>query len=206
VKIQPPTKNGATGSKGFASFTGRRGARGRITNYRTGTFLEFLYNPTEVTEDFSVTLSEDPLPGASDPIIHFASGKAKAIKFQLQLCGESSLRLRGANLINSARNDTVNPGATYSIAGEIEFFQSFAYPSDRKAPGSDGGTDKVIFTLGRLWPGILCAQEGLSVKVSEWDPDLNPTRATLDLSYKRVVTETIFSNQVFSVDYPGYTP
>lgn len=188
------------------SLAGAKVKRGRLTNARTGTFLEFLYNPTEVSESMGVNMSEDNLPGASDPLIHFASGKVRQISFKLDLCGESSLRFRGVNLINAAKNDVKPPDGTYSIAGEIEFFQSFTFPVNPKFPGADGGNDKAVFTLGRLWDGVLVAVVDVNLKVTEFTPDLEPSRATIDLTLKRVVTETVFADRHFTQSYEGFIP
>lgn len=178
-------------------FTSPKVKRGRFTNYRTHAFVEFLYNPTTIKEKPGVNLSSDDIPGASDPLLRFASGKGRPIAFDVQLCGESSLRRRGSNMINAAHNeDAVNGDGGYSIAAEIEFFEQFTYPTD-PALGGTGAPDLVVFTFGRRYRGILCTMEDLDIDVFEFDPDLNPTRANLSVSLKRYVTRTIFSNEIY---------
>lgn len=187
------------------SFDRPKVARGRLTNYRTGNYVEFLYNPTSISKKQGVNLSEDNLPGSSDPLVHFASGKARSVTFSLQLCGESSLRLRGANLTNAIEADVEeDPTETLSIAGEIEFYESFTYPVDPELPGSDGGCDKLVFTFGRTIRHFLCVMEELDVNVTQFTPSLQPYRATLNLTLKRVATETTFADRVFAQTYEGY--
>lgn len=188
--------------------------RGRFTNYRTGVFIEFLYNPDRITDRKGVNLIVDPIPGQSDALVRFASGRENNISFTLKLCGESSLRRRGINFLNGAVAEKPVSVATttYSIAGEIEWFRSFEHPVDPELPlraafstsssrlKSDdrfGGPDLVVFTFGRLYQGVLCAVESVDVDIHEFSPELDPTKADLSIALKRVVTENRFAHTIY---------
>src|SRR5262249_13192662 len=123
-----------------------------------GNFLTFLYNPQTVTEKKGSNITEDPIPGFSDPLLRWASGKVRVITFELDLDGESRIRRTGVNLGNAAANEPIDPKGL-SIQGEIEFFRSLEYPVDPSLPGADGGVDKVLFYMGSTYPGVLAIVE-----------------------------------------------
>ncbi len=189
----------------MADFTAPKVKRGRLTNFRTGNYVTFLYNPTSLSETKGNNLSEDAIPGFSDPLIRFASGKARVVTFSLEIDGESRIRRSGVNLLNGARPEPIENALGFSIAGEIEFFQSLEYPVDPSLPGSDGGPDKVVFTLGPMYDGVLCVVEQVPVTITEWDPELNPTRATLNLTLKAINIPQQYAHHVWKPPIGGLT-
>jgi len=179
-------------------FSAPKVRRGRLTNQRNGEAVPFLYNPTSIKEKLPVNYVEDNIPGASDPLISFASGGAKEISFTLTLCGESSLRRRKGQILNAARGDVeILSGDDFSIAGEIDFFRQFAYPTDPKDSQADGAPDRVVLTFGRLYDGVVCTIHNIDLDITEFSPGLDPTKATVALTMKRYVTKSVFSNQIF---------
>lgn len=185
--------------------------RGGLTNYRTNIGVPFLYNPAAIEEKKGVTWAEDPVPGTSDPLLRFASGKASVISFQLELCGESSIRRRGVQIINYASAQDENyvaselarasadplgdgPQPSYSVDGEIEFFESFQFPTD-PAEGGSGAPDLAVFTFGRRYPGVLVVVEDVAVNLTEFTPNLLTSRATLGITLKRYVIGSRTSSQ-----------
>ncbi len=189
----------------MSDFTAPKVARGRLTNFRTGNFLEFIYNPVKVGDRKGVNLAEDAVPGFSDPMVRFASGKARILTFSLQLCGESRIRKYGNNIINGAENnaDFLENAGSFSIAGEIEWYQSMEYPVDPSLPGSDGGLDKFVFTMGRLYPGVLC-YVAVDVQVTQFDPELNPTMAEASLTLTQIAYNQQWANHVWSPPIEGF--
>jgi Contractile injection system tube protein len=171
--------------------------RGRITNKRTANYVEFLYNPTSISDKKGNNWVEDASPNQAHPLIHFASGKVRNITFTLNLCGESRIRRSGATLTNGAFAD--DDPTSMSIAGEIEYYQSLEYPVDPKLPGSTGGPDLVLFSFGRRYNALECAME-VGVDESEYDPNLNPTRAALQISLKVVKAAQEYAHDVW---FPG---
>jgi hypothetical protein len=183
-----------------ADFSSRKVRRGRITNARTTESLEFLYNPTSINEKLGATYVSDDIPGGSDPLLTFASGKAKVVTFSLQLCGESSLRRRGKQITNDALRGFDPKVTPYDITGEIEFFKQFCYPTDPNVQQrANGGPDRLLLSFGRVFQAVPCLLEDLDVDMTEFTPDLDPSRAVLKLTLKRYVTETVYSHQVWGI-------
>lgn len=182
----------------MSDFTGPSGPKkGRLTNFRTGDFLEFLYNPTSYKEKAGANHAEDTIPGSSDVLLRWMSGKARTLQFSLSLCGESRLRFSKVNLINQARGDSIDRATRFGVEGEIEFFESFSYPVD-PADGGDGGCDKVVFTFGRRHQGTLCVLDEIEIEPTEFTPELDISRATVSFSLKRYTTKTTYSNKIFA--------
>jgi hypothetical protein len=182
----------------------QRTARGRITNARTANFVEFLYNPTKISDKKGVNLSEDLIPGFATPLIHYASGKTRVISFSLFLCGESSLRFRGVNLLNGARPEPVEKALDYPITGELDFFRSFEYPVDPSLPGSDGGVDKVLLTYGPRYQALKCIMESADIEETEWNPKAEPTRATISFVFKVPSDAQEYANSIWKPPLEGF--
>lgn len=185
---------------------GARPTRGRLTNARTGNFIEFLFNPTTVSVSAGSNLSKDPIPGADAPLIRWASGKERSIKFTLQLDGGESLRFRGANLTDLFSNgdNQDDPFETLSIRAELAFFDSFSKPARLDLAGSDGGADKVVLNLGSYFDTVVCYLEDAPIKITHWSPTMAPVRAEVSVSLVEVNPVTVFSDEVSNFDYEGY--
>ena len=114
----------------MADFTKRKVKRGRWTNQRTGLSHTFLYNPATIEEKKSANLSVDDIPGFSDPLVRWASGGVNTLSFDLMLDGEGRIRHDDVTLYNGLRDlgDIDDANDTFSLAGEIEFFESFLHP------------------------------------------------------------------------------
>lgn len=190
-----------TTSRVTGDFTQPRVARGRITNYRTGDYVNFHLNPSTISEKKGVNLVEDSIPGGSQGLLRWASSKTGVITFSLDLDAEISMRKRGRNMINFAEDDTVDDTNRYSVDAECEFFASFQFPVDPTILGRSAEPDKVIFTFGRAFAGVLCVVESVDITYREFSPTLCTTKAKVDLTLKRYAIETIFANQVY--DYAG---
>ncbi len=187
----------------MADFTAPNVVRGKLANLRTGNFLTFVYNPRTLQDRKGNNYSEEYTPGHSDPIFRWASGKARELSFTLELCGVSRILRSGVNLGNGAASNDIDP-LGFSIQGELEFFQSFEQPTDPRLPGSDGGPDRVVFTMGPMYAGRVCILSDLLVNTLEWDPDIRPVRAVVQFSLKQVnFGESQYANTVWSPPYEG---
>lgn len=176
-------------------FTAKKHVQGRITNYRTAHTLEFMLNPEKIIYGKSANQSDDSMPGRADPLIRWASGGVSSISFQLKLDGYIGNWKRGRPFQNSAV-----PGTPHylSVQGDLDFLESFMFPVDPSIPGSDGGPDKLVFTFGSQFPGVVCTMDSFSAEVTAYTPKLEPMRATVSLSLKRYVTTNRFAHTIWS--------
>lgn len=182
-----------------ADFTAGKVERGRITNYRTTEFLEFTYNPHTIHSKGGSNLAEDAIPGFSDPLIRWASGKTKTISFSLELSGEGTLRRSGVPFRNYAegQSDEID---SFSVNGEIAFLQSFTYPTDPALPGGSAAPDLLIFRFGPRYPGVLCVMESADDEIIEWSPKLEPVRAKVQITLKRIQNTNQYANTIWQGD------
>ncbi len=168
-------------------FTPPRVRRGRITVLNTAEFLEFLYNPPKTSSEKGVNLTMDEIPGQSDPQIIPVSGKAEILSFDLELCGESSIRFRGRNIVNKLA--PARPDQPYDIQGELDWIRSLEFPIEA------GGWQELVVTLGKKkWR---CYLEGSPYDVTERDTELNPTRANVKLSFKIISDSQRFRSSIY---------
>jgi hypothetical protein len=175
--------------------------RGRFTNYRTGLFTTFVYNPTRINEDKSSNLTIQPIPGSADPLSEWSSAGANVIKFKLNLCGESRLRRDGVQLFNGAEGVQEIPiqeaNQTYSIAGEIAFFEQFQFPVALTEGAVVGSPDLIVFSYGGRYQGVLCSLASLGIDVFEFNTKGDPTKAELSFELVRKSMKTRYAHQIW---------
>ena len=176
----------------------------RLTNLRTGAFLTFLYNPSSIGIKKGNNWNEEPTPGFADPLIAWASGKVATVKFTLQLCAESRLRLSGVNLTNGLSPYTVESGLDLDITGEIELFQSWEMPVDPSLPGSDGAPDRLVFNMGPLFRGVVCWLYDLDINVTALGPEGAPARADCNIVLARKHDTARFASHVWTPPTEGF--
>lgn len=195
----------------MSDFTSVRADRGRLTNARTGDSLVFAINPNTITMKNGSNLAKDSTPGSSHKLIRWMSGKDRSISFTLNLHGEIQLRFGiklnngndpapgGQPKANGSRNEIVEDPASYSIDSYVKFLESLTYPIDPEdQPGLGGtGCDIVLFSFGPSIRAVPCVVEDITTKLTEFDPQLNPVQATVDISLERYVTETVFSHEIW---------
>lgn len=177
-----------------ASFTSPAHFRGRITNARTAAVYEFVINPNEVSEHKGAYIEEDPIPGFSDPKLGWAGGKTAIVKLHVDLDAEMTHRLRGAAFFN--RVDASYDSEEFTVRNEIAFFEHFQYPS-RGDRAYGNGADIALLTFGSRYQGDSFYVDDIEIKITEWSPDGEPTRASVDLTLKKVVDTSIFSEDIF---------
>lgn len=165
--------------------------RGRISVPERGMGVEFMFNPTDVSDDKSVDFGTAKIPGASHPVYQFASGGERLINFDLYLDAD-----RG-KVARATSGEHLPPDAL-SLTAEINFYRSLLYPSDGSQMGSKLlRPAPVIFTFGELFNGVLCIVKKANVKVTYWTPDLRPVRATVSMSLAEIVSERVLASDVF---------
>lgn len=174
-------------------------ARGRLTNARTGDFVEFLFNPEEINDDKGTHLLIQTLPGQGEPLVRWLAGKERTISFKLLIDGAESLRRRGVNLLNGAIPEEYGVERatnTYSIAAELEFFRQFLYPVDlSETPEADA--DQAVFTFGRMYPAVRCYVAEAPIRITQFSVDLDPVRAEISLKLTKVANRQVYSNEIF---------
>lgn len=179
--------------------------KARLTNASTGVFVPFLFNPTTIQRSRKVNVPADAVPGASDPLVRWNSGGEDSISLTIELCGESSLRLRGANLVNSRESDVEqDPTETLGVDAEIEWLLSFTYPVDPALGRRQAGPDLAIFEYGRAFryfEGYVIDPE---VNHKYFTPDGRTMRASVSLTIRRVVNRTVYADEVYSAGYEGF--
>lgn len=173
----------------MTDFTAPKVRRGRMTNFRTGRFLTFVYNPPSIEEKKSANLVIDAIPGDGDPLVRWASGGPNHIRMDLNVDGDGRLRRGGAQLFNGAKGVNEFPisdaSKTYSIAGEIEFFEQFLHPVSQNVRGGTGAPDDIIFTMGRRYQGVRCTMVDVDIRIIEFDSELNPSKAHIKIAMVR---------------------
>ena len=165
--------------------------RTRFTNYRTGEYYETGVNPQPIKDSCGSNLVEYPVPGLSDPIIDWISGKAKTIHLTIELDAEIEARRLGFS-----RGDSGN--YEYDLTSDIAWFESFCFPVDPTECSWKKEPDKLIFTMGSRYNGILCLLESVDIEITEFSPKHAPTKAKLGLSLKRRIDVQRFSNSIIS--------
>lgn len=173
-------------------------SRARITNYRTGQFVELSLNPGEVGKKLGSEITSESSPGRSDPMKKWASGKGTDVDFTILVHALAHYEKFGIQIINEAQNDFLQDAEGWSIAGQLEFYEAFHFPSDPDLPGGTGGGDFLVFTMGRYFRSAKYLCTDLDIKIKEWNEDLDPTMAEVSFKITRVEEEQRFSNQIFS--------
>lgn len=160
--------------------------RGRVTNARTKQYTQFAVNPAEIKIKTGVHFVEDAIPGFSHPKRRAVSGESEVYTFDLNLDGFMSQDTFGVTFQNDAK--PVDPDSPYSIQGELDYWESFNLPP----------WDLVVFTFGSRFPGILCDIAVSAVDVLEFDYNLNPMRAKLQIALAKYVTKSEQASQRWS--------
>lgn len=196
-------------------FTGPKVVRGRLTNERTLATLQFGLNPTSIKVTQGANLAEDMIPGSSDPIARWMSGKGTVLSFQIVTDGEINLRTlglqmgNGSNTVETApRTWGAGPGQvalatdqfSYDISGTLEFLDQFMNPVDPSLPGANGGPDRVVLSFGAYLRRVICVVHDLEHDITEWSPDLAPVKATTTIKLRVYETKSTYAHLVWTED------
>ena len=131
---------------------------------KAGTRITVLFNPAEYTIERANTYKANAIPGLSGPLLHFIQGEADTLSMELFLDDFTDPRPGGKTVLQ--RIDEI--AGLLEIDGELH-----APPHVRFIWGQL--TFKAIF-------------EKLSRKITLFQPDGTPARATLNVSFKEYKT------------------
>jgi nucleoid-associated protein YgaU len=131
---------------------------------KAGTRITVLFNPTEYTIERANTYKANAIPGLSGPLLHFIQGEADTLSMELFLDDFTDPKPGGRSV--KQRIDEI--AALLEIDGELH-----APPHVRFVWGQL--TFKAIF-------------EKLSRKITLFQPDGTPARASLNVSFKEYKT------------------
>jgi hypothetical protein len=178
-------------------FTRKRVLNGSITNMRTAFTRPFSINPHTIKSRGGANVPDTPVPGFSDPLLCFASGKVTTISFTLDIDGEMTLRKFGIQMANAVHPE--RDRYSYDISSELEWYDSLRFPVDPSDPGvgNDAGLDRVILSFGSYFPGVVCFVEDVEHEIIEFAPDLAPTKSKTSITMKRIADVSRFSRMIW---------
>ena len=132
---------------------------------KAGTRIPVLFNPSEYTIERANTYKANAIPGLSGPLLHFIQGEADTLSMELFVDDYTDKPPQGGKTVKQRIDDIAN---LLEIDGDLH-----APPHVRFVWGQL--TFKAIF-------------EKLSRKITLFQPDGTPARATLNVSFKEYKT------------------
>lgn len=131
----------------------------------------------------------------------WGAGKGERLSFSILVHAQAHYDKFGIQIINEAENDFIDAANGWSIAGQLEFYKSFCFPSDPDKFNGTGGAPLLVFSMGRYFRAALYRLDDLDINVTEWNADHDPTAADVSFSMTRVESENRFSDGIY--DYSG---
>jgi hypothetical protein len=139
---------------------------------RAGSRIAVLFNPAEYTIERANTYKATSVPGLSGPLLHFINGEADVLSMELFLDDYTDPPPPGGKTVKGRIDEIAN---LLEIDGELH------------AP------PHVRFVWGHL--SFKAIFEKLSRKITLFQPDGTPARATLNVSFKEYKTLPEFVNE-----------
>lgn len=184
--------------------------RGRIIHELSGKFLEFPLNPSEIKEEKGNNLSEDLIPGYTDPVINYSSGRVNKLTFVVQLDidfqrrraptmqlkkGQAEARSYAQQVgVDEAAEDRAYRSRAYVIAASIEaellFLEAFTLPSEVPASAALAAIPSrrpsaLLFSFGpRYTTAARWLVDDFKIDVTRFDQRLRPLAAKVNLGLK----------------------
>lgn len=178
---------------------------------------EFMYNPTEITDDKSADWGKTSVPGISHPVYQFGAGGARQISFTLHHDGDRArllLRTKTHKTLveienelgdNADRKWTDDPGL--DVTSWLQFWRSMLYPDSieqnstriegtNKTYWTSKSPKKVIFNFGPMWQDVLCVVVKANIKANFFSPNLEIVRANVDIVLEEAPDAPMFSNDI----------
>jgi hypothetical protein len=165
--------------------------KGSLTGYQSGARLEFMFNPSQISDKKAINFGRTQVPHVSHPVYQFGSGGERAIAFQLYLDGDrGSLALRGGS---------------QDISPQVRLFRALMYPAALETAQTGGDTspywvarppEKVIFNYGTMWQGILCVVTQADITGTFFSPSGELVRCTLDIGLEETPPLPVFANDI----------
>lgn len=132
----------------------RRVQKGYIKNNNTNVVKNFMYNPSDFSDDIGVTFGELSSPGSSYPLFQYISGDARTISVNVYLNGKAS-----------------------DVADFKNFMEDFLPQSAR---GRFNKPPVMTFAMGSYVKK--CILSKYSRNFTKFDSNLEPTEMTLSLT------------------------
>ena len=145
----------------MSNFQGAAKTKGYLKNTKTGTVVNFIYNPTSFSDSTGVTFSELSAPGSSYPKYTYVNGQVRMITLDIYLHDHTGEKLD-------------------KFKNFLEDFLPISTGNNKfeKPP-------TLIFAFG---PYVkTCIMETLNREFTKFDRDLKPTEMTISLGLKVIV-------------------
>lgn len=138
-----------------------------LVDIETGDYLDFQYNPHEITDDKSTSFATIKIPGMSHPRYQFVAGEARKLNFKLQF-------FKGP------------------VRENVAWLQSLLYP-EHAGTMLKNAPHKVLLIFGDLYPGVTCVVRQVKARFFNlFDRDsLLPQQAEVDLSLEEYIDESV---------------
>lgn len=149
-----------------------------VSGTKAGTQIRVLFNPTEYTLDRSNTYKVTSIPGLGGPLFHFVNGEADTLAMELFL-DDYTDRMPGGKSVRDRVDE---------IAALLEIDNNLHAPPI------------VRFVWGKL--SFTAIIEKLTRKLTLFQPEGVPARATLNISFKeyRTLPELLINPRLQSAD------
>ena len=145
---------------------------GFLVDVETGDYLDFQYNPSDITDEKATAYAAIRIPGMSHPRYQYVAGEPRKIAFKIEFF-------------------------KVGVKQRVEWLRSLLYPEHagtmlRNAP------HRVLFFFGDLYPGVLCIVREVKARHFHlFDRDtLLPQRAEAELVLEEYVDESVDFSQV----------
>ncbi len=169
-------------------FTAPRVTKGRLTDYRSGTFKEFSINPSSIKEGRSIEIEKMLPPGMSHSVLQPGGGQSKPISFTLFLDADIGYRAR--------RRAQPVP---MDISEEIAWYESHTFPEGGARLGDpDSSFPLLLFTFGKRYQGVMVLMAECTIEITKLTPELTPMSAKLDITLERYVRESQNRSSIYN--------
>ncbi|MFF0739587.1 peptigoglycan-binding protein LysM [Streptomyces sp. NPDC004111] len=151
----------------------------RLTNLRTGTWSEVLFNPTEYTLTQDNNFAQAPVPGLGSPLLQFVHGGLRTLRMELFFDTYEAHRHTGTR-INPAHGDV--RALTRPVVGLMDID-----PTTHAPP-------PVLFTWGEL--AFRCVLAAVGQRFTMFLESGVPVRAQLDVTFHELVDPVTEAKEV----------
>lgn len=131
--------------------------RDKITKATLGG-VEFVYNPTEFTDEIGIEYTEVKTCGMSYPVPVYSGGTSRNITFDIYL------------------NDAIKEGITRKFISHLHRYK----PLERKSGYQFKAPPSLIFSFG--WFVKECRLTNMTINYTKFSPELQPIEATVSVT------------------------
>lgn len=143
-----------------------------IVDIETGDYLDFQYNPHDITDDKSTSFASIKIPGMSHPRYQYVAGEPRKISFKISL-------FKGP------------------VKESVDWLKSLLYP-EHAGTMLKNAPHRVMLIFGDLYPSLLCIVRQVKVRFFNlFDRDtLLPQQAEVDIVLEEYVDESMDFGEV----------